>query len=247
MTWNDHDHRGEYAEDRHDHDLDYAEKYHRHHDDESAVRGLREDLGHAEERIRALEDDLRGALAFIRVLDRLRPTCVICRDATADRQTVRGPTCTDCVGDLPDDGPDPDRPETWAFGEAREDQAGEPEHGPAAGTFTCCTTPMPWPTQDQDRTCPDCGTIWEREPVDIEAGARIKSAGCAETSDGQHCGDWHDGGQCSACGLLGPGPDEDQAEEPEPEPYDPGPEIDDEGGASEYRYVLPEGYERGQS
>ena len=58
MTWNDHDHRGEYAEDRHDHDLDYAEKHHRHHDDESAVRGLREDLEHAEERIRALEDDL---------------------------------------------------------------------------------------------------------------------------------------------------------------------------------------------
>jgi hypothetical protein len=121
MTWNDHDHRGEYAEDRHDHDLDYAEKHHRHHDDESAVRGLREDLGHAEERIRELEADLAGALAFIRVLDRLRPSCVLCRDATADRQTVNGPACTDCVGDLPDDdGPDPDRPETWAFGEAPE-------------------------------------------------------------------------------------------------------------------------------
>jgi hypothetical protein len=114
MTWNDHDHRGEYAEDRHDHDLDYAEKHHRHYDDESAVRGLREDLGHAEERIRALEDDLRGALALIRVLDRLRPTCVICRDATADRQTVRGPACTDCVGDLPDR-PDAGFPGPWAF------------------------------------------------------------------------------------------------------------------------------------
>ena len=63
-------------------------------------------------RIRQLADDLRGALAQIRVLDRLRPTCVICLDATADRQTVRGPACTDCVGDPPDDGPDPDRPET---------------------------------------------------------------------------------------------------------------------------------------
>jgi hypothetical protein len=188
MTWNDHDHRGEYAEDRHDHDLDYAEKHHRHHDDESAVRGLRQDLAAAEDRIRVLEDDLRGALAFIRVLDCLRPTCVICRDATADRQTVNGPACTDCVGDLPADGPDPDRPETWAFAEAQEDQADEPEHGPAADTFTCCTTPMPWPTRDQDRTCPDCGTIWEREPVDIGAGARIKSAGCAETSDGEHTG-----------------------------------------------------------
>ena len=45
--------------------LDYAEKYHRHHDDESAVRGLREDLSHAEERIRQLEDDIRRLWAHI--------------------------------------------------------------------------------------------------------------------------------------------------------------------------------------
>ena len=117
MSYADHDHCGDYADHRHDHDGDYAALHHRHYDDESTVRGLREDLGAAEERIRALEDDLRGALALIRVLDRLRPTCVICLDATADRQTVRGPACTDCVGDLPDDGTeaDPDRPETWAF------------------------------------------------------------------------------------------------------------------------------------
>lgn len=135
MTWNDHDHRGEYAEDRHDHDHQYAEKYHRHYDDESAVRGLREDLSHAEERIRALEDDLRGALAFVRVLDRLRPTCVICHDATADRQTVNGPACSDCVGEPLDDGPDPDRPETWAFAEAEAGrrQAGQPEDAPPCG------------------------------------------------------------------------------------------------------------------
>ena len=58
-----HSHRGEYAEDRHDHGLDYAERHHRHYDDESTVRGLREDLSRAEERIRALEkqldDDMR--------------------------------------------------------------------------------------------------------------------------------------------------------------------------------------------
>jgi hypothetical protein len=136
------DHRGQYADERHDHDGDYAQKYHRHHDDESTVRGLREDLGHAEERIRELEDaarqwrqdaderiraldgHLRGALAFIRVLDRLRPTCVICHDETADRQTVRGPACTDCAGDLPDDGPDPDRRETWVFGDVPDSRGG---------------------------------------------------------------------------------------------------------------------------
>jgi hypothetical protein len=69
----DHDHGGEYADDRHDHDGDYAEKYHRHHDDESTVRGLREDLGHAEERIRQLEDDLRDALNRIHVLEDQTP------------------------------------------------------------------------------------------------------------------------------------------------------------------------------
>jgi hypothetical protein len=43
--------------------------------------------------------------------------------------------------------------------------------------------------------------------------------------------------------LLGPQPDD----EPEPEEHDPGPEVDDEGGMSEYRYILPEDYQRGQS
>lgn len=197
-----HDHRGQYADDGHDHYRDYAECNHGHHDLDSLIAGLREDLRHAEERIRELEGDRADMVAELRVLDRLRPTCVICRDATADRQTVNGPACTDCIGDLPDDGPDPDRPETWAFGEA--------------------------PVQPLR---PD------------EAGGYV----CPETSDGQHCGDWHEGGKCGACGQTGPDPDEDQADEPEPAPYDPGPEIDDEGGMSEYRYLLPEDYLRGQS
>ena len=34
---------------------------------------------------------------------------------------------------------------------------------------------------------------------------------------------------------------------PDADDYDPGPEVDDEGGMSEYRYILPEDYERGQS
>jgi hypothetical protein len=62
-----------------------------------------------------LRGQLAGLIAEIRVLDRLRPTCVICQDAAADRQTSRGPACTDCAGELADDGPDLDRPETWAF------------------------------------------------------------------------------------------------------------------------------------
>jgi hypothetical protein len=27
---------------------------------------------------------------------------------------------------------------------------------------------------------------------------------CPETSDGQHCGHWHDGERCCACGQAGP-------------------------------------------
>ena len=137
MTWNDHTHP-EYAEERHDHDLDYAAKHHRHYDLErederlqaliggmgDALGELRGELQAALGRIRQLEDGRASVLAELRVLDRLRPTCVLCHDQVADRQTTRGPACTDCVGDLPDDGPDPDRPETWAFGEAPETTGG---------------------------------------------------------------------------------------------------------------------------
>jgi hypothetical protein len=86
-------------------------------------------------RLRADVDQLRrqlaSALTSIRILDRMRPTCVLCHDAAADRQTVRGPACSDCVGDLPDDGPDPDHPETWAF-------PGPEDFGPGP------VTPSPW-------------------------------------------------------------------------------------------------------
>jgi hypothetical protein len=72
-----------------------------------------------------LRAQLAKALVSIRILDRLRPTCVLCHDATADRQTTRGPACSDCVGDPPDDGPDPDRPETWAFPEPDAPEPGD--------------------------------------------------------------------------------------------------------------------------
>jgi hypothetical protein len=75
MTWNDHDHRGEYAETGHTHNFwdlnDAAERHHRHYDlendDEKAQRritglqdeinGLRRQLDDALDRIRALEAD----------------------------------------------------------------------------------------------------------------------------------------------------------------------------------------------
>ena len=68
-----HDHRGDYADQRHDHDGDYAEKHHRHYDDESAVRGLREDLNHAQELIRELEGNLLDAFERIRALEEQTP------------------------------------------------------------------------------------------------------------------------------------------------------------------------------
>jgi hypothetical protein len=89
VSYDNHDHGYQYASADHDHYSDYAEKHHRHYDDESTVSGLREDLGHAEERIRELENDLRGAFERIRALE---------------------------DGPVPGGG-DPDRPETWAFGE----------------------------------------------------------------------------------------------------------------------------------
>ena len=38
------------------------------------------------------------------------------------------------------------------------------------------------------------------------------------------------------------GAEDEQEDEPEPEDYDPGPECDDEGGMSEYRYAGAEDY-----
>jgi hypothetical protein len=72
MSWNDHDHRGEYAETSHAHSFwdldDVAEKHHRHYDDENTMQGLREDLGRAEEHIRDLEAKLDIAFDRIRAL-----------------------------------------------------------------------------------------------------------------------------------------------------------------------------------
>jgi len=253
VSYADHDHRGEYADDRHDHDGDYAEKHHRHYDDESTARGLREDLAAAEDRIRTLEDDLRGALAFIRILDRLRPTCVICRDATADRQTVRGPACTDCVGDLPDDGPDPDRPETWAFGEppvpaARPDEA-------QAGDLAEVYAEAGWTGPDLHAGVllfyrpvhPDV-TEPHRGYVDWQPGA-VTAAGVRVIEDAPgpkglvHLVTWD---RIIGVDEEPPAPAAEDGDPPEPV-YDSGPEVDDEGGMSEYRYTLPEDYERGQS
>ena len=56
MTWNDHGDRGDTRHEHGYYDLaGVAEEHHQHHDLESELRGLREDLNRAVERIRELE------------------------------------------------------------------------------------------------------------------------------------------------------------------------------------------------
>jgi hypothetical protein len=99
-----HDHRGEYADVRHDHDLDYAGKHHAHFDLEREDERLKTLIDRCQSVLRELRADLEAALERITDLERLRPTCVICLDATATQQTVRGPACPDCAGEP---GPEP--------------------------------------------------------------------------------------------------------------------------------------------
>ena len=158
MTWNDHDHRGQYADERHDHDIDYAPLHHRHYDletdDKTAQQGitclraevdeLRGQLDDAVGRIRGLED------ANVRLVAALRASAI-------DHDTVRASGMAD---------------ETHLAISGELVEALETFADAVAGT------------------------------LDDEPG-------------------------------------------PEPEEYDPGPEADDEGGMSEYRYPWPEDYERG--
>jgi predicted nucleic acid-binding Zn-ribbon protein len=132
MSWNDHDHRGQYADDRHDHGLDYAERHHRHHD-------LETDDKTAQQAITCLRDEVAELRRRLDALDR--------------------------IGDL----------------EKQTPQA---------------------------------------QQLQLEA-------------------------DLAAADLAASG--YDRYDEPEPDDYDPGPEVDDEGGMSEYRYTLPEDYQRGQS
>ena len=72
----------------------------------------------------------------------------------------------------------------------------------------------------------------------------VRSSGMASEAHLVVSGELADAFTAFADALAGTPDDEP---EPEPEEYDPGPEIDDEGGMSEYRYTLPEDYQRGQA
>jgi hypothetical protein len=76
-------------------------------------------------------------------------------------------------------------------------------------------------TSEPPRPCPDCGSLLAYSHCD--GCPRGPAPGPDEPTTREiepESADWHD--------------------PPDPEPYDPGPEIDDEGGMSEYRHVLPD-------
>jgi hypothetical protein len=186
-----HDHRGQYADERHEHYREYAEYSHGHHGLDGLIAGLREDLRHAEERIRELEGDHSAALERIAALEKQTPQA---RQLQYEADLA--------AADLAESGYDP-----GAYGPP----VGADRHGRG------CQRPY-----------------YNAEPDDDQVGVPERQTGVAAMR------------RLTREHPLDPDPDEDQAEEPEPEPYDPGPEIDHEGGMSEYRYVLPEDYERGQ-
>ena len=89
------------VEERHSHpDLEReigarAEERHRHYDLEREDDRLGALLDRWETSLRDLRAELDEVLGRIRDLERLRPTCVICLDATATQQTVNGPACSE--------------------------------------------------------------------------------------------------------------------------------------------------------
>lgn len=207
MNWNDHNHRGEYADERHDH-YDYAERHHWHYDLENDDEKAQRRITGLQDEVDALRGRLDDALGRIAALEDTNTRLVAAlREAAAGEESV-------CRAGVASD-------ERLAVAEALDE------------AFAAFATALDEGHVDEDALVGDSDRA--NEPADI----------CPETSDGYHCNHWQEGvSRCCACGSK---PDEDLADEDEPEEYDPGPECDDEGGMSEYRYLLPEDYERGQS
>ncbi len=84
--------------------------------------------------------------------------------------------------------------------------------------------------------CPHSGCPHEMRLIARAQVHATLALAAATALPGEHAGDWQR--EIWAFGTEA---------EPEPEEYDLGPEVDDEGGISEYRYILPEDYQRGQS
>jgi hypothetical protein len=85
MSWNDHDHRGEYAGERHDHDNDYAPLHHRHHDLEREDDRLQAAMREWDARLSELRTELEGALGRIRELEQVQSAHGETLDAVRNR------------------------------------------------------------------------------------------------------------------------------------------------------------------
>jgi hypothetical protein len=262
MTWNDHDHRGEYAEERHwHHDLEHA--------DETAqqeIRGLRED-------VRDLRSQLDGALERIGALEKQSPQA---RQLQYEADLA--------MADLAESGyrDDEYRPPVragrhglgcqcpYCYEEPEDDQGviPEPQTGVAAMQRFLREHPLGAPRQVHrtywpNAMCEFVGDGMCGEPAVVRVSSRAipsEHLWCCGPHRDQMLRVSPDDAYVSWAkpDLPAPAPaaecagdEEDHADEPEEEPpvaeHDPGPEIDDRGGMSEYRYTLPEDYQRGQS
>jgi hypothetical protein len=73
VSYADHDHRGDYADQRHDHYGDYAEKHHRHYDIERDIEALRRELRDYREVLNEYERALADARGRVAELERQTP------------------------------------------------------------------------------------------------------------------------------------------------------------------------------
>jgi hypothetical protein len=224
-----HDHRGQYADERHDHDLDYAEKRHRHYDLEREDERLKGLLDRWRADLSELREQLEGALGRIRQLEAQTPEA---RQAELEADLA-------------------------AAGQDADDRC------PDCGRASCTGEDCYWP---------DDAGITRPRPAgrDLVADARllVRLIPAAAAQECTYCGAWP-GASCTAGESAGYhvarflGVPMSRAEvsavtgaaEKTGNPsvawivraIVPGSEVDDEGGMSEYRYVLPEDYGRGQS
>ena len=223
MTWNDHDHRGEYADDRHDQDLDTPRS--------TTGTTTTSPRSAACARTWAREERIRaqvrpgGALAFIRVLSASWPTCVMCRDDRTEWRPGEGRRARLCrrpAGRRSRSGPPGDLGLRRGARPAAPSGRGRRLHLP----------------RDQRRRA---RRTWHAGHRSASGRPTQRRSGpdCAGTSDGRPLIDRRTGVRTSA-------PDAAQAE-PEPA-VRPGPGDRRRGRHAEHRYyVMPEDYERGQS
>ena len=219
----DHDHYGEYAEERHRH-------YDLERDDETAQRDIRR----LQEDVRELHTLLDDALGRIRELGSADT-----RLAAALRKAAAGHEETRRTG-LADETHLAIAEELAGAFTVFADCMDEPGPGPAAMKRFMREHPLT-PVREPDG-----------EPDDASCPETSNSRHCGHWYEGGRCcacgltGPEPDDPDQPTNRDIEPEP-EGWHDDPGPADYDPGPEADDEGGMPAYRHILPEDYGRGQS